>query len=100
MTSVVRGCPGRISPKLSTFAARGYPPLMGKDQHMCYSRVLPACAVFLVLAGGARSEERDLREQFGTQSLEAGKSIQQAIQLSQAKKNREALAAIEEALKA
>lgn len=73
---------------------------MEKDQHMFYSRVLPAFAVFLVLAGSARSEERDLREQFGTQSLETAKSIQQAIQLSQAKKNKEALAAIEEALKA
>src|SRR5438552_4172682 len=94
------GCPPSNLITTGQLRGKGYRPLIGKDRHMFYSRVLPAFAVLLVLAGGARSQERDLREQFGTQSLEAAKNIQQAIQLSQAKKHKEALAAIEEALKA
>jgi S1-C subfamily serine protease/Tfp pilus assembly protein PilF/DNA-binding beta-propeller fold protein YncE len=66
---------------------------------MFSSRVLTACVVVLVVVGGASADERDLREQFGTNNSEAAKQIQQAIQLSQAKKKKEALAALEEALK-
>jgi tetratricopeptide (TPR) repeat protein len=43
---------------------------------------------------------RDLREQYGTRSLEAARQISQAIKLSQAKKLKEAKTAVEAAVKA
>jgi tetratricopeptide (TPR) repeat protein len=57
-------------------------------------------AVFLVFVSAGHAQERDLREQFGTTSLEAATQIQRALQLSQAKKPSEALVAVDEAIKA
>lgn len=43
---------------------------------------------------------RDLRDQYGTRSLEAARQISQAIKLSQARKHKEARTAVEAAVKA
>ena len=65
---------------------------------MSCSRVLPAFAVLLVLAAGGRSQS-DLRDQYGTKSLEAAQHIQRGIQLAQSKKGKDAVAAFDAALK-
>jgi S1-C subfamily serine protease/Tfp pilus assembly protein PilF len=66
---------------------------------MRHLRFPVTAALFLLLAPALPAQERDLREQYGTKSLEAAKSIQRAIQLSAARKHKEALAAIDEAIK-
>jgi S1-C subfamily serine protease/Tfp pilus assembly protein PilF len=62
-------------------------------------RVLLALVVVLGLALAGTAQQRDLRDQFGTRSLAAAKQINQAIQLSGAKKHKEALTAVEGAIK-
>jgi S1-C subfamily serine protease len=56
--------------------------------------------LFLAFLARGAAQQRDLRDQFGTTSLEAAKQIAQAIQLSNAKKHKDAQVAIEAALKA
>jgi S1-C subfamily serine protease/Tfp pilus assembly protein PilF len=63
-------------------------------------RVLSAVILILVSALQMDAQQRDLRDQYSTKSLEAAQNISQAIQLSQAKKHKEALAAIDVAVKA
>jgi S1-C subfamily serine protease/Tfp pilus assembly protein PilF len=64
------------------------------------ARVLLASFFVLLVASWAPTQTRDLREQFGTPNLEAAKQIAQAIRLSQAKKHKESLSAIQAAVKA
>jgi tetratricopeptide (TPR) repeat protein len=63
-------------------------------------RALVPCALLLGWACTAPAQGRDIRDQYGTRNLEAAKSVGQAIQLSQAKKHQDALAAAEAAVKA
>src|SRR5262245_46111001 len=65
---------------------------------MFRSRVLPAL-VLVVLAAAGRAQARDLREQYGTPSPEAGQHIQRGVQLAQSKKGKEAVAAFDAAIK-
>ena len=62
-------------------------------------RILVSIAA-LVIFGGGHAWSQDLRDRFKTQSIEAAKSIDEAIKLSQAKKPKEALKAIDAAIKA
>jgi S1-C subfamily serine protease len=59
-------------------------------------------AVVLTLGSfvAALCQEQDLRDRFGTRSLDAAKQIAQAIELSKAKQYKQALAAAEAAIKA
>jgi S1-C subfamily serine protease/Tfp pilus assembly protein PilF len=66
---------------------------------MSCPRFLLALVVLIPLTG-AHAQERDLRDRFGTRSMEAATQIQRARQLSQAKKDKEALAALDAAIKA
>jgi S1-C subfamily serine protease len=67
---------------------------------MPHARALLALAFVLALAWPVRADERDPRDQYGTPSLEAARKLDRALELSEAKKHKEALAAIEEAIKA
>jgi S1-C subfamily serine protease/Tfp pilus assembly protein PilF len=60
--------------------------------------VLPL--LLFVLPSLASGQGRDLREQYGTSSLDAARQLSSAIKLSQAKKHKEARAAVEAAVKA
>ncbi len=64
---------------------------------MWYVRI--AVAV-LILSVAVPARAQDLRDQFGTQSLEAAKAIDQTIKLVQMKKAQEAVTVIEGAIKA
>jgi Tfp pilus assembly protein PilF len=59
-----------------------------------------AVVALLLLAASARAQEPDLRTKFGTTSDEAAKNIKEALDLAQAKKPKEALAALDAAVKA
>jgi tetratricopeptide (TPR) repeat protein len=54
----------------------------------------------LTVAAQARGQEQDLREYYGTRSLEAAKQISEAKRLHEAKKYRQALEAIDAAINA
>ena len=60
---------------------------------MFKSRTLASLILLSVLAAPARPQERDLRQVYGTRSLEAAKLVHQAAQHLGAKKYKEALAA-------
>src|SRR4051812_9217495 len=62
-------------------------------------RSLAALILLGLLAVPARPQERDLRQVYGTRSLEAAKLVHQAAQHLGAKKFKEALAAAEAAVK-
>lgn len=66
---------------------------------MPYARVPAALVLLLGIAASALADERDLRDRYGTPSLEAARKIDRALELSEARKHRDALAAIEEAIK-
>ncbi len=57
-----------------------------------------ASLVVVLLAPGVRARQRDLREDYGTKSLEAAQSIKQGLDLQQAKKPKEALEAFDKAI--
>jgi S1-C subfamily serine protease/Tfp pilus assembly protein PilF len=67
---------------------------------MSRTRILAGVVVILLLAGHARSQERDLRKQYGTNSLEAAQHLKEALELLQAKKAKEALVEFDKAIKA
>src|SRR5262249_53048901 len=60
------------------------PPGAPKDRHMSRSLPFSALAALFVLAAGARAQDRDLREQYGTRSLEAAQHVHRGIQFAQA----------------
>ena len=66
---------------------------------MSLPRLLLSVVMVLGLAGRGAAQ-RDLRDQFGTKSLETARQLAQAIKLSQAKKHKEALTAVEAAVQA
>jgi S1-C subfamily serine protease/Tfp pilus assembly protein PilF len=61
-------------------------------------RIVYGVLLLLALAGPAVAQE-DLRVRFGTRSLEAAQKLGEALKLMNARKNKEALAAIQAALK-
>ena len=63
-------------------------------------RKLLAIVIVLCSFVAGICQEQDLRDRFGTRSLEAAKQIAQAIDLSKANKYKEALVAVEAAIKA
>jgi S1-C subfamily serine protease/DNA-binding beta-propeller fold protein YncE len=67
---------------------------------MSSTRMFLTLVLTMIAVAGVRSQERDLREQYGTRSLETAKAISQAIELAQARKYKEARPRIEAALKA
>src|SRR5262245_25914203 len=67
---------------------------------MTSHRILVILTLLLAVATRGTGQQRDLRDQFGTKSLEAAKHIAEAIRLAMAKKHDEALPAIKAALKA
>jgi serine protease Do len=58
------------------------------------------CVVLVFALVGRGAAQRDLRDQFGTKSLETARQLAEAIKLSQAKKYKEALTAVQAAVKA
>jgi S1-C subfamily serine protease/Tfp pilus assembly protein PilF len=63
-------------------------------------RILVTLALLFALVTRGAAQQRDLRDQFGTKSLQAARHFAKAIRLARAKKHPEALAAIQAALKA
>jgi tetratricopeptide (TPR) repeat protein len=64
------------------------------------ARTVLAVTLVLFVASFAYPQPADLRKQFGTPSLEAAKQLAEAIRLSQGKKHKDALAAVNAAIKA
>jgi S1-C subfamily serine protease/Tfp pilus assembly protein PilF len=67
---------------------------------MSLLRTLLSFVLALCLVNTSFAQRQDPRDQFNTRSLEAAKHMAQAVELAQAKKNKEALAAAEAALNA
>src|SRR5262245_3637157 len=69
----------------------------GKDASMLRPRTF--LVLLLLPVGLARGQQRDLRDQYGTKSLEAAKLVHQASEYLHAKKSKPALEAAESAIK-
>src|SRR5215510_1241305 len=69
----------------------------GKDASMFRPRTF--LVLLLIPAGLARGQQRDLRDQYGSKSLEAAKLVHQASEYIHAKKAKPALEAAESAIK-
>jgi S1-C subfamily serine protease/Tfp pilus assembly protein PilF len=71
-------------------------------QKVILMRCRPLLVVLLVALALSphRSQGQDLRDQFGTQSLKAARALSQAVTLARAKKLKDALTAVESAIKA
>src|SRR4051794_37725934 len=64
------------------------------------ARTVLAVTLVLFAASLARPQPADLRERFGTRSLEAARQLAEAIRLAQSKKHKDALTAVNAAIKA
>src|SRR4051794_33564665 len=67
---------------------------------MAIARLLGASGVILIGLAAARSQQRDLRDVYATRSLEAAQLVARSDRLSQEGKPKEALAALDGAVKA
>lgn len=66
---------------------------------MCGRTCLVAAVLAMALAGAASGQTEDLRERYGTRSLEAANAIHRGLELMEQRKPKESLAALNEALK-